>query len=54
MFVTKAGITHVHRANGRVVPLICALSRFRVHLDLAVAPVKALMIDLPHASIHRD
>ena len=41
-------------ANGRAVSLICALSRFRVYPDVAVAPAKALMVDLPHASIHRD
>ena len=38
----------------RAVSLICALSRFRVYPDVAVAPAKALMVNLPHASIHRD
>jgi hypothetical protein len=29
-------------------------SRFGVYPDVAVVSAKALMVDLPHASIHRD
>jgi hypothetical protein len=33
------------------VSLICASARYP---DVAVAPAKALVVEVPHASIHRD
>ena len=41
-------------ANGRAVSWICALSRFCAYPDVVVAPANALMVGLPHASIHSD
>jgi hypothetical protein len=50
--VSKAGINHV--LVERTAAPCPWYARFRVYSDVAVGPAKALMVDLPHASIHRD